>query len=152
MTRPSPGVLLVPLKPGPKKKRDRWLVWLFKLNAEMKAYAIKALKQIEASAKKGIWEAHWGCAVIAGALLVEEKLIDEDARASVTALLDALMASHASFREEEDGNQNLLPRKLFAGKLLAELAPRAKEPVAIGHDIIYSACVLKALERFEIPP
>ncbi|MGB8356581.1 MAG: hypothetical protein WCD79_21965 [Chthoniobacteraceae bacterium] len=118
----------------------------------MKAYALKALKQIEASAKNGIWEAHWGCAVLAGALLIEENLIDRDATASVTALLDKLMASHTSFQEEENGNQNLLPRELFAGKLLAELAPHAKEPAALGHDVIYSAYVLKALERFEIPP
>ena len=124
----------------------------FKVSAEMKAYAVKALKQIEASAKNGIWEAHWGCAVLAGALLIEENLIDGDAAASVTALLDKLMASHASFQEEEGGNQNLLSRELFAGKLLTELAPHAKEPAALGHDVIYSAYVLKALERFEIPP
>jgi len=118
----------------------------------MREYAVKALKQIEASAKKGIWEAHWGCAVIAGALLVEENLIGEDAKASVTTLLKRLITSRAGFQGEGIEDRNLLQPGQFAEKLLAELAPHAKEPSEIGHDIIYSAYVLKALDRFGITP
>ncbi|HEY1789346.1 MAG TPA: hypothetical protein VGJ73_14395 [Verrucomicrobiae bacterium] len=118
----------------------------------MKEYVVRALRQIEASAEKGIWEAHWGCSVIAGALLVEEKLIDNDAKASVASLLNSLLTLHAGLSEEGIEDQNIVERKPFAEKLLAELAHDAKEPRAIGHDVIYSAYVLKAIDRFGIPP
>jgi len=118
----------------------------------MKEYATRALKQIESSSKKGIWGAHWGCAVIAGALLIDEKLIEGDAKASVTGLLESILKSQADFQEEGSEDRIFLRRELFERKLLAELAIKAEEPKELGHDVIYSAYTLRALDHFKITP
>jgi len=118
----------------------------------MKDYAIRALGQIEASARKGIWGAHWGCAVITGSLLVDEKLIDDEARTLVTGLLKSMVDSEPNSSKAGSEDRVFIPRELFAEKLFAELAVGATEPKELGHDVIYSAYVLKALDHFGIMP
>jgi len=114
----------------------------------MKDYASKALAQIEASAEKGIWEAHTGCSVLAGALLVSQQLVERDAMLPI----ESLIRLKAGADRPPPAKTATLSRTIFAEKILRELAPDAQQPKEIGHDVIYSAYVLRALEVFEIDP
>jgi hypothetical protein len=118
----------------------------------MKDLVVKALKQIEASAKTGIWEAHKGCSVVAGALLIEDSLIERDARSLVRALLERMLVAGPSFEGRGSEAQGGLGLGPFSTSLVAELRPHARSPREIGHDVIYSAYVVKALDRFGITP
>jgi hypothetical protein len=118
----------------------------------MKDFALKALEQIETSAGKGIWDAHWGCAVIAGALLVEEDLIGEEAKPMVRDLLGEILKAKPGFEGKGDGVRACLPRDRFGARFLSELAPKAAVATEIGHDVIYPAYVMTALARFRIAP
>ena len=118
----------------------------------MKDLVVKALKQIEASAKTGIWEAHKGCSVIAGALLIEDALIEKGARTLVRSLLEQVLVAGPSTDGKGCVVQDDLGLESFSTSLAAELRPHARSSREIGHDVIYSAYVVKALERFEITP
>jgi hypothetical protein len=118
----------------------------------MREIAVKALRQIEASALGRIWDAHRGCGLIAGALLVQEDLITDEAKASVRRLLVRTLASQQDSRLESFERRRSLTREQFSTSLRAALLPDARVPREIGHDVIYSAYVMKALDRFGITP
>jgi hypothetical protein len=118
----------------------------------MREFVIKALEQIEASAAEGIWDAHWGCAMIAGALLIEENLVEEEAKPLVRHLLEGILMAKPGFEVKGGGVRACLPRDRFGARILSELAPGAAVPTEIGHDVIYSAYAMRALERFRIAP
>lgn len=122
------------------------------LESPAKTYAVRGLAQIERTAKDSIWDAHWGCAVIAGALLIAEDLVEDDAKPVIESLLKSLTASQKSFEAEAGSKRQYLERNQFAETLLGELAIKADDPREIGHAVIYSAYVLKALDYFGIPP
>lgn len=119
---------------------------------EMKAHVIAALQQIEESADRGIWDAHHGCAAIAGALLCSEGLVDMNSTRTVEQLAApfAPLADYSPKTAERSGPP--LTFDIFATKLLAELAIAADEPKELRHEVIYSAYVLEALDSFEITP
>lgn len=114
----------------------------------MKKLAIQALRQIESSARKGIWDAHRGCSVIAGTLLLHDKLIDDGA----ALMIEAQIREVLDFQIEHPNPETGMSLSTFASRLLKELGVSAMEPREIGHDVIYSAYVLRALETFEIDP
>jgi len=118
----------------------------------MRDLVAKALEQIESSAKTGIWDAHRGCALIAGALLLEDNLLDEGAKALARSLLDGLLGAGPRAPRKGSTGSPRLEREQFVASLVAELTPNARAPREIGHDIIYSAYVVRALERFGIAP
>jgi len=114
----------------------------------MKEIAIKALRDIEASAENGIWEAHNGCAMLAGIFLVEEDLIATAAKSMVIEWLEENAAStHSS-----EFSREIISYDEFNARLIETLNKRATDVHEIGHDVIYSAYVLKALEFFSITP
>lgn len=114
----------------------------------MKDFAIKALVQIEVSAETGIWEAHNGCSALAGALLISRGLIGTDAREGVERQIGLILGVDRPLPTRA----TVIPRAVFAEIILKELAPDAKQPKEIGHDVIYTAYVLRAIEVFQIDP
>ena len=118
----------------------------------MRRFVAKALEQIASSAETGIWDAHRGCALIAGALLVDDGLIDDEAKALARRLLDGISGAFPKVSRKASAGSTLLSREHFLANLVSELAPNARSPKEIGHDIIYSAYVMKALDRFDITP
>lgn len=111
--------------------------------------AIRALRQIEHSAGGGIWNAHRGCAALAGALLLTQDRVDVAATDGVLAAIRAQLIeddvsapnSHVEISLEE-----------FVPTLAKALAVDAERPRELGHDVIYSAYVLRAMEVFQIVP
>lgn len=122
------------------------------LEGKPKAYAVQGLLQIERTARKGIWDAHWGCAVIAGALLVAEDLVENDAKPEIEVLLKSISTEQNGFEERTVPSSETVGIGLFTRQLLSELSIRADEAREIGHAVIYSAYVLRALHRFQITP
>lgn len=113
----------------------------------MRTVAIRALRQIESSGGTGIWSAHRGCAGLAGALLIQEQLVQDDARAWIEAHVQSLLGPGGAEPESP-----LLRRADFVQRILRELEVEAETPKAIGHDVIYSSYVLRALDAFNIEP
>lgn len=122
------------------------------LEARLRAHAIRSLFQIERTAAKGIWEAHWGCAVIAGALLIAEDLVENAAKPEIEALLESISTGQHGFEDQADLLRQPMDINQFTRQLLGQLAIQADEAREIGHGVIYSAYVLKALDYFEIFP
>jgi hypothetical protein len=114
----------------------------------MKSYALQALHQIEISAKSNIWDAHRGCAAIAGTLLLSQHLVSDDARPAVVANIRFTLEPNHDLPPVGTG----IPREVFATGILQELANEADTPHEIGHDVIYSAYVLRAIDVFDIEP
>ena len=122
------------------------------LEAKIKGHALQGLTQIERTAKSGIWNAHWGCAVIAGTLLVAENLVEDEAKPEIEALINALSTEQKGFEQSADLKRRSMEKSQFTDQLLAELAIKANDPREIGHAVIYAAYVLKALDYFSITP
>ena len=122
------------------------------LESKLKEYALQGLVQIEHTASTGLWHAHWGCAVIAGALLIAENLVEAEAKHEIEALLRAISTEQKGFVPERARPRLAMEKGQFTGQLLAELAINADDPREIGHAVIYSAYVLKALDAFGIAP
>jgi len=114
----------------------------------MKDYAIGSLAQIEVSARTGIWDAHKGCAAIAGALLLAQQLVKKDAAGAVEAQVKLQLGTDLNPAPSKE----VISRTVFIKRILAELKVDARQPKGLGHDVIYSAYVLRALEVFEINP
>jgi hypothetical protein len=114
----------------------------------MRAFAIQALHQIEASAARGIWDAHQGCAALAGALLIQQCLVAQNAKGLIEKLA---RLSIGSFQGDASSTKTI-PRGPFAQKLLHEIGIAAQDPKQLGHDVIYSGYVLRALDVFRIVP
>ena len=122
------------------------------LATRLEAYATQGLLQIERTAGKSIWDAHWGCAVIAGALLMAEDLVEAEATPEIEALLKSISTGQHGFHDQAASLRQPMEITQFTKQLLDELAIRADEAREIGHGVIYSAYVLKALNYFEITP
>lgn len=118
----------------------------------MKDHVIAALRQIEDSAASNIWDAHQGCAAIAGALLCTEDLVDLNSRSALEHLVRQFAPLDNISLATAERKRPPLTFEIFAAKLLAEVAVAAEEPKEIGHDVIYAAYVLKALDSFKITP
>jgi hypothetical protein len=116
--------------------------------AALRPFVLNALRQIEASVREGIWDAHFGCAAIAGALLIERNLVFKDAMPALTRSLKRLQIPAGIW----DAEQNYFSRIAFQEEVIKELEPQAGESRELGHAVIYSAYVLKALDHFEIDP
>lgn len=116
-----------------------------------RARAVSALRQIERSAGANIWDAHRGCAAIAGTLLIERRLIAGDAVPLVADLINRQLADEggAGLATESAEALPLIP---FVRETLAELAVDADHPRELAHDVIYSAYVVRALEQHAIAP
>jgi|GEM_PF-5908859 len=114
----------------------------------MNTLAIQALCQIEASSAKSIWDAHQGCAALAGALLVHQALVDSDAN----GLIETRIRTSLDSCRGHPGSGAAITRDSFAQRLLHEVGIHAQEPREIGHDVIYPAYVLRALDVFQIDP
>ena len=83
----------------------------------MAEIASVALAQIVASSEKNIWDAHRGCAMLAAALLIKEKLIDEEAGGCVQNYLaahrkaaDPAVLGGPNRELSEDGTEELVLR------------------------------------------
>lgn len=107
-----------------------------------------ALQQIVASAGDGIWQAHRGCAALAGVLLLHDDLVAPEAR----GLIDTHIRTTLHGCDAPDGKEASLQFDRFARYLLDEIALDAREPKELGHDVIYTAYILRALDAFSIPP
>jgi hypothetical protein len=118
------------------------------VGCQMKSYAMRALRQVESSAQESIWEAHRGCAALAGALLIEDKLVDDDAHASIRTRIESILGSPRA----EPARPPIVRRADFVQRILRELETEAEAPKEIGHDVIYSGYVLRALDAFDIDP
>ncbi len=114
----------------------------------MRKLVVTALKQIEVSAEGDIWGAHAGCAAIAGALLVTHNLVSAVVRSAVQLRVETLLREHSGAASQSAP----ISRRLARERILNELAMEACEPKALGHGVIYSAYVLRALEAFDIQP
>jgi hypothetical protein len=97
---------------------------------------------------KGIWEAHRGCAVLAGALLIHENLVSNRAKEIILAKIQSL----ARADEDPPDSAKETPRSLFTDRLLKEVGISAQDPKEIGHDVIYSVYVLNTLDVLRIDP
>lgn len=116
----------------------------------MKELVLAALRQIEAVSVQNIWDAHRGCAVIAGAMLSSDGLLPTSPQRAVGRFISQCAADFSiNAAPLQDAR---LPFDIFAQKLLTELAVDAEQPRELGHDVIYCAYVLQALARFDIPP
>lgn len=110
--------------------------------------ALAALRQIERSVAGGIWDAHGGCAALAGIFILEEGCIHESARGFVEAHVDRLLSD----TPPDPMDAESVSVDVFANAVLEELSRDAREPKAIGHDAIYAAYALRAVEVFQIAP
>jgi hypothetical protein len=113
-----------------------------------KELGTRALEDIENSVRRGIWGAHDGCAVLAGIFLVEDDLIEEDAKNAVMKLLNVSNVSKNQIRN----NKKFVSLADFRERLTSCLAVDAEEVRELGHDVIYSSYVLKALDSLSISP
>ena len=111
-------------------------------------YAAGALEDIAASASHGTWGAHAGCAVLACVLLIEEDLVEQDARDSVRRVLD----SSGIRPNGRAGHGAKIGFDEFKDRLISQLKVDAHEVKEIGHDVIYSSYVLKALDFLSLSP
>lgn len=116
----------------------------------MSTLARRALEQIANSAVAGIWDAHRGCAALAGAFLVNRGLVAGEAAAALKELLQGrTLAAPAT---EDAVTFDAVSFAEFSETLVGELAFAADQPRELGHDVIYSAYVLRAIEVFEVQP
>ena len=113
----------------------------------MKTCALGALAQIGAAADTHIWDAHRGCSALAGALLVAQGLVGRAARNRIATRVGSEFATRASAEP-----RGTVPPAVFARALLRELAVDAGEPRGLGHDVIFAAYALRAIEVFGIDP
>ena len=114
----------------------------------MKNLASKALRQIEASVASGIWEAHRGCAALAGVLLMHGRHVTGECEPIIKSRVHSLLED-ANQQEELGGRVSF---DAFKDHVVHELAVFPQEPRELGHDVIYGAYVLRALDVFDIEP
>ncbi len=114
----------------------------------MKELAARALEDIEHSVPHGIWGAHNGCAILAGIFLIEENLIEEGAKEAVKQLLNSSRVK----RDQQGNERRLISLGDFRERLISCLALDPEQVKEIGHDVIFSSYVLKALDFLSISP
>jgi hypothetical protein len=88
-----------------------------------------------------IWDPHWGCAVLAGRALLEEQLVEPEARPYVQGVIDSIINSHPIGRPSQrisDGPRT----KSDVLSILTQDDPKVSQ---LGHDAIYSAYIFSAM-------
>ena len=88
-----------------------------------------------------IWDPHWGCAVLAGRALLDEKLVESEARPYIQGVIDSIINSHpigSPLQRISDGSRT----KSDVLSILTQGDPKVSQ---LGHDVIYSAYILSAV-------
>jgi len=93
------------------------------------------------SESQTIWEPHWGCAVLAGQALLDEELVEADARPHVQAVVDSIIKDHPT-----GGTARHIPEESGTREdVLNILGQDTGAVYQLGHDAIYSAYILSTL-------
>lgn len=103
---------------------------------------------IERSIPESIWGAHEGCGILAKLFLANSDHIPD----AVRQLLLAQASQTKAPIPPVDSTSESMPLPAFREAVVDALAPNADNPRAIGHDVIFTSYILRALDEFEIMP